>query len=84
MGSQVDEGRMVMMRTIKEERLARDLDTMVNIVNNDRQHIERAKAKRERVFAEAVKEEKVFEPENAFLKVVAGFSTWALALVCLL
>ena len=72
------------MRTIREERQARDLETMMNIVNNDPQHIARAKAKRERVIAEAQTEDKSFDPEKAFLKVLAGFTTWALALVCLL
>lgn len=72
------------MRTIREEKMARDPDLFVNMVNNDPQHIARAKAKRERIIAEAQKKKKVIEPEDALVKVLAGFSTWALALVCLL
>lgn len=37
------------MQTIKSERLARDLETMMNVVNNDPRHIDRAKAKAARV-----------------------------------
>lgn len=70
------------MRTIREEKMARDPELFVNMVNNDPQHIARAKAKRERVFAKP--EKKVTEPEDVLIKVLAGFSTWALALVCLL
>ena len=70
------------MRTIREEKMARDPDLFVNMVNNDPQHIARAKAKRVEVFAKPKK--KVAEPEDALIKVLAGFSTWALALVCLL
>lgn len=70
------------MRTIREEKMARDPDLFVNMVNNDPQHIARAKAKRGRVFAKPKK--KATEPEDALIKVLAGFSTWALALVCLL
>lgn len=70
------------MRTIREEKMARDPDLFVNMVNNDPQHIARAKAKRAQVLAKPKK--KVTEPEDALVKVLAGFSTWALALVCLL
>lgn len=70
------------MRTIREEKMARDPELFVNMVNNDPQHIARAKAKRERVLAKS--EKKVTEPEDALIKVLAGFSTWALVLVCLL
>lgn len=69
------------MRTIKEERLARDLDTMVNIVNSDPGHIARAKAKRDRVMAQEAKQ--VNQPGNALLGAVAAFSVWTLALVAL-
>lgn len=37
------------MQTIKAERLARDLETMMNVVNSDPAHISRAKAKAARV-----------------------------------
>lgn len=37
------------MQTIKAERLARDLETMMNVVNSDPGHIARAKAKAARV-----------------------------------
>ena len=46
------------MQTIKAERLARDLETMMNVVNSDPGHIARAKAKRTRVMRAAA------EPKN--------------------
>lgn len=70
------------MKTIKSERLARDLDTMVNIVNSDPSHIARAKAKRAKVLAQAEKREDA-QLENIGLRVVSGFCIWALALVAL-
>lgn len=69
------------MRTIREEKMARDLDTMVNIVNSDPGHIARAKAKRDRVVAQEAKQ--VNQPGNALLGAVTAFSVWTLALVAL-
>lgn len=69
------------MRTIKEERMARDLDLFVDMVNNDPQHIARAKAKRDRVMAQETKQ--VNQPGNALLGAVTAFSVWTLALVAL-
>ena len=47
------------MTTIKAERMARDLDTMVNVVNSDPGHIARAKAKRAKVLAQEEKRERM-------------------------
>ena len=44
------------MRTIREERQARDPELFVRMVTEDEAHIERAKAKRERVKREAEEE----------------------------
>ena len=58
------------MTTIKEMRLARSLDTMVNEVNNNPDHIARAKAKAEQAKAKLVESLKreamqAVEAENA-------------------
>lgn len=71
------------MRTIREERQARDLDLFVNMVNNDPQHIARAKAKRDRVLAEERRKAEQVQPGNALLGTITAFSVWALALVAL-
>ena len=42
------------MQTIKAERLARDLETMMNVVNSDPGHIARAKAKAKKARAERI------------------------------
>lgn len=42
------------MQTIKAERLARDLETMMNVVNSDHGHIARAKAKAKKTRAERI------------------------------
>ena len=42
------------MQTIKAERLARDLETMMNVVNSDPGHIARAKAKAKKARAEGI------------------------------
>ena len=56
------------MQTIKAERLARDLETMMNVVNSDPGHIARAKAKRTRVMRAAAEPKKeAMAPETAIL-----------------
>lgn len=52
--------------TIKEAKMARDLDLFINIVNNDPEHIRRAKEKAQRVRedvrkAEAKKVQRIIE-----------------------
>lgn len=42
------------MQTIKSERLARDLETMMNVVNSDPGHTARAKAKARKTRAERI------------------------------
>ena len=42
------------MQTIKAERLARDLETMMNVVNSDPGHIARAKVKANKARAERI------------------------------
>lgn len=71
------------MQTIKAERLARDLETMMNVVNSDPGHIARAKAKRVRVIAAAEAKTEPMAPETAVLGVLSAFGLWALALVSL-
>lgn len=71
------------MRTIMEERQARDLETMMNIVNNDPQHIARAKAKRSKVERAAAARKEPMAPETAILGTLAAFGMWCLAVVCL-
>lgn len=71
------------MRTIMEERQARDLETMMNIVNNDPQHIARAKAKRSKVERAAAARKEPLAPETAILGALAAFGMWCLAVVCL-
>lgn len=70
------------MTTIKAERMARDLDTMVNVVNSDPGHIARAKAKRAKVLAQEEKREDA-RIENIGLRIISGFCIWALTLVAL-
>ena len=72
------------MKTIKAERLARDLETMMNIVNSDPEHIARAKAKRtciERSAAEPKKES--MAAETAILGALSALGLYALILVSL-
>lgn len=75
------------MKTIRQARQDKDLETMMNIVNNDPGHIARAKAKRDRILrqqAEAAEAPKPMEPETAALGVLSGVCMWCLALVALL
>lgn len=75
------------MKTIREARQDKDLELFVNMVNNDPQHIARAKAKRDRVLrqqAEAAEAPKPMEPETAALGVLSGVCVWCLSLVALL
>jgi hypothetical protein len=75
------------MRTIREARQDKDLETMMNVVNNDPGHIARAKAKRDRILrqqAEAAEAPKPMEPETAALGVLSGVCMWCLSLVALL
>lgn len=67
------------MQTIKAERLARDLETMMNVVNNDPGHIARAKAKRTRVMRAAAKEK-----ADANITASAGLFAGAIGLVSML
>lgn len=70
------------MTTIKAERMARDLDTMGNVVNSDPGHIARAKAKRAKVLVQEEKREDA-RIENIGLRIISGFCIWALTLVAL-
>lgn len=67
------------MQTIKAERLARDLDTMMNVVNSDPGHIARAKAKRARVMRAAAKAK-----ADANITAAAGILAGAIGLVSML
>lgn len=72
------------MQTIKAERLARDLETMMNVANNDPGHIARAKAKRTRVMRAAAEPKKeAMAPETAILGALSAFGLYALILVSL-
>lgn len=72
------------MKTIREERDFRNLDLFVDMVNNDPEHIARAKAKRERVLAaqRAAKAQKEpVAPETAILGASTGVALWLVALM---
>lgn len=71
------------MRTIREERLARDPETMMNIVNSDPGHIARVKARQARTKRGKQAPKEPVGLGTVLLGVVAIFSTWCLALVCL-
>lgn len=72
------------MKTIRSERDFRDLDLFVNMVNNDPDHIARAKAKRDRVRAAAAAPKKQpMAPETAILGAATGVSLWTIALMAL-
>lgn len=71
------------MQTIKSERLARDLETMMNVVNSDPGHIARSKAKAERVQqAKCLAAKKA--RTNANVTAAAGFCAGAIGLVSML
>lgn len=71
------------MQTIKAERLARDLETMMNVVNSDPAHIARARAKAARVQrARCRAAEKARTDAN--VTAAAGFCAGAIGLVSML
>ena len=72
------------MKTIREARQDKDLDLFVNMVNNDPQHIARAKAKREQVLRQQAEAKKPMEPETAALSMVSAVCVWCLSLVAVL
>ena len=72
------------MQTIKAARLARDPETMMNVVNSDPGHIARAKAKRARIERAAAEPKKeAMAPETAILGALSAFGFYALVLVSL-
>ena len=71
------------MKTIREARQDKDLDLFVNMVNNDTQHIARAKAKRDSVLRQQAEAPKPMEPETAALGVLSAVCVWCLSLVAL-
>ena len=71
------------MKTIREARQDKDLDLFVNMVNNDPQHIARAKAKRDSVLRQQAEAPKPMEPETAALGVLSAVCVWCLSLVAL-
>lgn len=71
------------MKTIRSEREFRDLDLFVNMVNNDPEHIARAKAKRDRVLTATTPKKQRMEPETAILGAATGVSLWTIALMAL-
>ena len=71
------------MKTIREARQDKDLDLFVNMVNNDPQHIARAKAKRDSSMRQQAEAPKPMEPETAALGVLSAVCVWCLSLVAL-
>lgn len=74
------------MKTIREERDYRNLDLFVDMVNNDPEHIARAKAKRERIEAAErarCNRKQPMEPETAVLGATTGIALWTIALMAL-
>lgn len=71
------------MQTIKAERLARDLETMMNVVNSDPGHIARAKAKAARV-QQARRRSAVKVKADANITAAAGLCAGAIGLVSML
>lgn len=72
------------MKTIREARQDKDLDLFVNMVNNDPQHIARAKEKQERVLRQQAEAKNPMEPETAALGVFSAVCAWCLTLVAIL
>ena len=71
------------MQTIKAERLARDLDTMMNVVNSDPGHIARAKAKAARV-QRARRRSAAKAKADANITAAAGLLAGAIGLVSMI
>lgn len=71
------------MQTIKAERLARDLETMMNVVNRDPGHIARAKAKAVRV-ERARRRSAAKAKADANITAAAGLCAGAIGLVSML
>lgn len=72
------------MKTIIEAKQDKDIETMMNIVINDPDHIARAKAKRDRILRQKAETPKPVEPETAALGVLSAVCVWCLSLVAIL